>query len=244
MWSSASWRRQREGAGWCGRSPGALLQRGIEQHGPALGRPHRGSLLPSTHHSDGTHGHEAVAPVAAGPGVPARVLALLQDEHLPTHVGLLVGHPAGERGGQRAGQVPPSSSPPAQPACSTLEGSPKRLWPHHPAPTFLPAQALWPVRSQRCSTGSRLEARCSVCVSKPAAGTSTLSAPLPQPGSSRAPAQPVFPMRSPRRVSSGLCCPSCPGCVILARLAAPALASAGTHPTAGRGARSAAMAPL
>lgn len=164
MWSSASWGRQREGAGQCGRSPGALLQRGTKQHGPALGRPHRGSLLPSTHHSDGTHGHEAVAPVAAGPGVPARVLALLQDEHLPTHVGLLVGHPAGERGGQRAGQVPPSSSPPAQPACSTLEGSPKRLWPHHPAPTFLPAQALWPVRSQRFSMGSRLEARCSVCV--------------------------------------------------------------------------------
>lgn len=76
MWSSASWGGR--GDSWDGWTVPA------------------GRGVPSTHHSDGTHGHEAVAAVAAGPGVPARVLALLQDEHLPTHVGLFVGHPAGD----------------------------------------------------------------------------------------------------------------------------------------------------
>lgn len=50
-----------------------------------------------THHTDGSDRHEAVAPVAVGPGVPAGILALLQDEHLTIHVLLLITHPAGWR---------------------------------------------------------------------------------------------------------------------------------------------------
>lgn len=48
-----------------------------------------------THHADGPDRHEAVTPVAVGPGVPAGILALLQDEHLTVHVLLLIAHPAG-----------------------------------------------------------------------------------------------------------------------------------------------------
>lgn len=67
------------------------------------GPPHRcpGPCPGATHHPDGSEGHEPVAAVAAGPGVPAWVLALLQDKHLPPEVGLLKGDPAGcERDGE------------------------------------------------------------------------------------------------------------------------------------------------
>ena len=50
------------------------------------------------HHADGPEGHEAVAAVRVAPGIPARILALLQDEHLPTEVSLLKGNKAGEGG--------------------------------------------------------------------------------------------------------------------------------------------------
>lgn len=52
----------------------------------------------SFYHSDGPEGHEAVAAVGVAPGIPARILSLLQDEHLPTEVSLLKGNKAGERG--------------------------------------------------------------------------------------------------------------------------------------------------
>lgn len=55
-------------------------------------RPHPGA----THHPDGPEGHEPVTAVTAGPGVPAWVLALLQDKHLPLEAGLLKGDPAGQ----------------------------------------------------------------------------------------------------------------------------------------------------
>ena len=51
-----------------------------------------------THHADGPDWHEAVTPVAVGPGVPARVLSLLQNEHLAGQVLLLITHPAGKIG--------------------------------------------------------------------------------------------------------------------------------------------------
>lgn len=41
------------------------------------------------YHADGPEGHEAVASVGVAPGIPARILSLLQDEHLATEVGLL-----------------------------------------------------------------------------------------------------------------------------------------------------------
>lgn len=51
------------------------------------------------HHADGPEGHEAVAAVGVAPGIPARILSLLQDEHLPTEVSLLIGNKAGGEGG-------------------------------------------------------------------------------------------------------------------------------------------------
>lgn len=51
--------------------------------------------LGATHHPDGPEGHELVTAVTAGPGVPARVLAFLQDEHLTPEIGLLKCDPAG-----------------------------------------------------------------------------------------------------------------------------------------------------
>lgn len=48
-----------------------------------------------THHADRPDGHDAVTPVAVGPGVPAWVLPLLQDEHLAAQVLLLISHPSG-----------------------------------------------------------------------------------------------------------------------------------------------------
>ncbi|KAG7231778.1 hypothetical protein INR49_010383 [Caranx melampygus] len=50
------------------------------------------------YHADGPEGHEAVAAVGVAPGIPARILSLLQDEHLPTEVSLLKGDKAGEGG--------------------------------------------------------------------------------------------------------------------------------------------------
>ena len=50
----------------------------------------------SAYHADGPEGHEAVAAVGVAPGVPARILSLLQDEHLPTEVSLLKGDKAEE----------------------------------------------------------------------------------------------------------------------------------------------------
>lgn len=51
-----------------------------------------------TYHVDGPERHEAIAAVRVAPGVPARILSLFQDEHLPTEVGLLEGNKAGRRG--------------------------------------------------------------------------------------------------------------------------------------------------
>lgn len=51
-----------------------------------------------SHHADGPEGHEAVTAVGVAPGIPARILSLLQDEHLPTEVSLLKGNKAGEGG--------------------------------------------------------------------------------------------------------------------------------------------------
>lgn len=49
-----------------------------------------------THHADWPDGHDAVTPVAVGPGVPARVFPFLQYEHLAGQVLLLITHPSGE----------------------------------------------------------------------------------------------------------------------------------------------------
>lgn len=53
--------------------------------------------LLAAYHADGPDRHEAVTPVAVGPGVPAGILSLLQYEHLTSHVLLLVANPAGDR---------------------------------------------------------------------------------------------------------------------------------------------------
>lgn len=81
-------------------------------------------LLGRTHHADGPEGHEAVAAVGVAPGVPARILSLLQDEHLPTEVSLLKGNKAaggmaGERGGVRRGTVAMETGAEAEPVSST-----------------------------------------------------------------------------------------------------------------------------
>ncbi len=47
-----------------------------------------------SYHADGSEGHETITAVAVWPGVPARILALLQDEHLATEVSLLEGNKA------------------------------------------------------------------------------------------------------------------------------------------------------
>jgi hypothetical protein len=46
------------------------------------------------HHFDGPQGAEGVRPAAAGPRVPAGILAFLEHELLPLAVGLLVAYPA------------------------------------------------------------------------------------------------------------------------------------------------------
>lgn len=51
------------------------------------------------HHADWSEGHETVTAIAVGPGVPARIFPLLQDEHLPTEVSLLEGNPTEGGGG-------------------------------------------------------------------------------------------------------------------------------------------------
>lgn len=50
----------------------------------------------TTYHPERSDWHDAVAPVAVGPGVPAGVLSFLQYEHLTGHVLLLIPNPAGE----------------------------------------------------------------------------------------------------------------------------------------------------
>lgn len=42
-----------------------------------------------THHAYWPEGHDTVTTVAVGPGIPARILTLLQDKHFPTEVSLL-----------------------------------------------------------------------------------------------------------------------------------------------------------
>ena len=63
-----------------------------------------------THDVQGPEGQEAVAVVAVGPGVPARVIPLLQDKLLPTE------GPAFERqppvGGNRPGPASPEGRAP------------------------------------------------------------------------------------------------------------------------------------
>lgn len=88
----------------------------------------------TTHHLDGPEGHEAVATVAAGPGVPARVLALFQHEHLPMEVGLLKGNPAvGDKDHKAVISKSPSAAPPASPAPLALRSGTKSrvglVWP-------------------------------------------------------------------------------------------------------------------
>lgn len=48
------------------------------------------------YHADGPEGQQVVVLLAVAPGVPAGVLALLQDEHLPTEVYLLEAYKAEE----------------------------------------------------------------------------------------------------------------------------------------------------
>lgn len=50
----------------------------------------------TTYHPERSDWHDAVTPVAVGPGVPAGVLSFLQYEHLTGHVLLLIPDPAGE----------------------------------------------------------------------------------------------------------------------------------------------------
>ncbi len=48
------------------------------------------------YHADGSEGQQVVVLLAVAPGVPAGVLALLQDEHLTAEVHLLKAHKAEE----------------------------------------------------------------------------------------------------------------------------------------------------
>lgn len=48
------------------------------------------------YHADRPEGQQVVILLAVGPGVPAGILALLQDEHLTTEVYLLKAHKAEE----------------------------------------------------------------------------------------------------------------------------------------------------
>ena len=46
------------------------------------------------YHADGPKGQQVVVLLAVAPGVPARILSLLQDVHLTAEVHLLVAHKA------------------------------------------------------------------------------------------------------------------------------------------------------
>ena len=48
------------------------------------------------YHPDGPEGQQVVVLLAVAPGVPARILSLLQDVHLTTEVHLLKAHEAAE----------------------------------------------------------------------------------------------------------------------------------------------------
>lgn len=50
-------------------------------------------LVDVIYHFDGAEGEDAVIAPAVGPGIPARILALLQHELLTLTAGLLVPHP-------------------------------------------------------------------------------------------------------------------------------------------------------
>lgn len=50
-----------------------------------------------THHFEGPQRQEGVAALVVGPGVPARVLAFLQDELLAREAMSLVTHPAAKQ---------------------------------------------------------------------------------------------------------------------------------------------------
>lgn len=87
-----------------------------------------GSRRRGRYHADGPQRHEAVAAVRVAPGVPARILPLLQDEHLAAEVGLLEGNEAGEGGRPGAGEE------------RELEGAvPRRLWGSGPGGVHLRA---------------------------------------------------------------------------------------------------------
>lgn len=47
-----------------------------------------------SYYLDGPKGHKAITAIAVRPGVPARILSLFQDKHLPTKVSLLKGNEA------------------------------------------------------------------------------------------------------------------------------------------------------
>lgn len=56
------------------------------------------SVQRGDYHADRPEGQQVVILLAVAPGVPAGVLALLQDEHLTTEVHLLKAHEAKEVG--------------------------------------------------------------------------------------------------------------------------------------------------
>lgn len=51
------------------------------------------------YHADGPEGQQVVISLAIAPGVPAGVLALLQDEHFTTEIHLFKAYKAEEGGG-------------------------------------------------------------------------------------------------------------------------------------------------
>lgn len=71
---------------------------------PTLGA---GQPLGTHSRADGAEGHEAldVVGIAAAPGVPARVLAPLQDELLPAETGVLITNPAAKQNRARAARA-------------------------------------------------------------------------------------------------------------------------------------------
>jgi len=106
----------------------AVLQGGGGGGGEDQERRTGGSRRRGRYHADGPQRHEAVAAVRVAPGVPARILPLLQDEHLAAEVGLLEGNEAGEGGRPGAGEE------------RELEGAvPRRLWGSGPGGVHLRA---------------------------------------------------------------------------------------------------------
>lgn len=107
--------------------------------------------------------------------------------------------------------MPPSSSPPAQPACRTVEGSLIRLWPQHLLPPFSQPMCCGLCRASAdpWALGWKLTGVCVQTCSR------HYSAPLPQLGSSRTPVQLVTSQSQLRTLLSllpGLCNPGTPHC--------------------------------